>query len=230
MRTTNALRSSAAPRGRGVTDEHTRPYRRADGIPALPIGFRLDELERRFPGRRGNDEFTMNFSISGIVGANAAACACAAAAEQSRCAAPDWEHAQCACLRPHAHPGERERARADSFEALSRVQAASLAELGDLAHNVRCQVADLADDALSSKPMPVHGLRNVTGRMNGLAETLSRAARGYAGARTTVMLYPDVVDDLRTHKWTPRPDQGLDGVLPPVPIIELRDRRGKVGS
>jgi hypothetical protein len=74
--------------------------------------------------------------------------------------------------------------------------------------------------------MPIRGLRNVTGRMNGLADTLSRATRGYAGARTTDMLYPTVVEDLRTHRWTPRPDRGLDGALPPIPITELPNRRG----
>ncbi len=121
---------------------------------------------------------------------------------------------------------DRERARADSVEALSRVQAASLAELAKLAGELRCQVSDLADDALSSKPMPVHGLRNVTGRMDGLAVTVSRAASGYAGARTTDMLYPTVDDDLRAHEWTPRPDRGLDGVLPPIPITEFGDIRG----
>lgn len=121
---------------------------------------------------------------------------------------------------------DRERARADSMETLSRVQAASLHDLSRLAEELRCQVADLHDDALSSNPMPVHGLRNVTGRMNGLAETCSRAAHGYAGARTTDMLYPTVDDDLRAHRWTPRPDGGLDGVLPPIPITELPDRRG----
>lgn len=120
----------------------------------------------------------------------------------------------------------RERARADSFEAINRVQAASLAELATRAANLRCQVADLADDALSSKPMPIHGLRNVTGRMSGLAESLSRSAHGYAGARTTDMLYPTADDDLRAHKWTPRPDRGLDGTLPPIPITEMGDRRG----
>ncbi|TCO49657.1 hypothetical protein [Actinocrispum wychmicini] len=120
----------------------------------------------------------------------------------------------------------RERARADSFEAINRVQAASLAELAKRAANLRCQVADLADDALSSKPMPIQGLRNVTGRTSGLAESLSRSAHGYAGARTTDMLYPTVDDDLRAHNWTPRPDRGLDGTLPPIPISEMGDRRG----
>jgi hypothetical protein len=57
--------------------------------------------------------------------------------------------------------------------------------------------------------------------MNGLANTLSRAARGYSGARTTDMIYPTVDEDLRAHGWTPRPDRGLDGVLPPIPITEL---------
>jgi hypothetical protein len=121
---------------------------------------------------------------------------------------------------------ERERARADAVEAINRVQAGSLASLATLGENLRCQVADLHDDALSSSPMPVQGLRNVTGRMNGLADTLSRAARGYAGARTTDMLYPTVDDDLRAHRWTPRPDRGLDGTLPPIPITELGDIRG----
>lgn len=74
--------------------------------------------------------------------------------------------------------------------------------------------------------MSAKGLRNVTGRMSGLADTLSRAADGYSGARTTDMVDLDVDKDLREHKWTPRPDRGLDGTLPPIPITELRDRRG----
>jgi hypothetical protein len=121
---------------------------------------------------------------------------------------------------------ERERARAESLETVNRVQAGSLTGLARLAEELRCQVADLHDDALSSRPMPVQGLRNVTGRMDGLADTLSRAARGYSGARTSDMIYPTVDDDLRAHGWTPRPDRGLDGVLPPIPITELGDRRG----
>jgi hypothetical protein len=121
---------------------------------------------------------------------------------------------------------EREHAHAESLETVNRVQAASLTSLARLAEELRCQVADLHDDALSSNPMRVQGLRNVTGRMDGLAETLSRAARGYSGARTTDMIYPTVDDDLRAHQWTPRPDRGLDGVLPPIPITELGARRG----
>lgn len=121
---------------------------------------------------------------------------------------------------------DRECARAESLETVNRVQASSLTNLAQLAEELRCQVADVHDDALSSHPMPVQGLRNVTGRMDGLAETLSRAARGYSGARTTDMIYPTVDDDLRAHQWTPRPDRGLDGVLPPIPITELGDRRG----
>lgn len=121
---------------------------------------------------------------------------------------------------------DRERTRAAALETVNRVQAASLTSLARLAAELRCQVADLHDDALSSRPMPVQGLRNVTGRMNGLADTLSRAARGYSGARTTDMIYPTIDDDLRAHRWTPRPDRGLDGVLPPTPITELSDRRG----
>ncbi|MCP2244621.1 hypothetical protein LX86_003351 [Lentzea aerocolonigenes] len=117
----------------------------------------------------------------------------------------------------------RERARADSFEMVNRAQAASLLELAALSAELRCQVADLADDALSSEPVPPQRLRNVTGRMNGLAQTLSRAAHGYTGARTTDMLYRTVDDDLRSHNWTPRPDQGLQGVLPPIPISEIGD-------
>ena len=120
----------------------------------------------------------------------------------------------------------RERARADSVEALSRVQAASLAELAGHANELRCQVADLADDALSSNPMPIRGLRNVMGRVSGLADTLSRAANGYARARTTDMLYPAVTNDLCAHDWVPRPDRGLDGTLPPIPVSELGERRG----
>lgn len=120
----------------------------------------------------------------------------------------------------------RERTRADSAEALSRVQAKSLAELVRHASELRCQVADLVDDVLSSNPMPIRGLRNVMGRISGLANTLSRAANGYAGARTTDMLYPTVANDLRAHGWVPRPDRGLDGALPPIPVSELGERRG----
>lgn len=121
---------------------------------------------------------------------------------------------------------EKERERVRSLETVNRLQAASLTSLSDLAGKLRCQVADLHDDTLSSKPMSAKGLRNVTGRMSGLADTLSRAASGYSGVRTTDMIYPTVDDDLRAHRWTPRPDRGLDGVLPPVPITELLDRRG----
>ena len=121
---------------------------------------------------------------------------------------------------------EKERERVRALEAVNRLQTASLTTLSDLAENLRCQVADLHDNALSSQPIPVKGLRNVMGRMNGLADTLSRAAHGYSGIRTTDMIYPAIDDDLREHKWTPRPDRGLDGTLPPVPITGLADRRG----
>ncbi|MEV6242708.1 hypothetical protein [Lentzea sp. NPDC051838] len=111
-------------------------------------------------------------------------------------------------------------------KTVNRLQAASLTSLSDLAGELRCQVADLHDNALSSQPMPLKGLRSVTGRMSGLADSLSRAAHGYSGARTTDMIYPTIDEDLREHKWTPRPNRGLDGTLPPVPIAELADRRG----
>ncbi|MEV6236764.1 hypothetical protein [Lentzea sp. NPDC051838] len=109
---------------------------------------------------------------------------------------------------------------------MNRLQAASLTSLAGLAGNLRCQVADLHDDTLGSQPTSAMGLRNVTGRMSGLADTLSRAAGGYSGARTTDMVYLAVDEDLREYKWTPRPDRGLDGTLPPIPITELSDRRG----
>lgn len=121
---------------------------------------------------------------------------------------------------------DKERERVRSLEAVNRLQVASLTGLASLAGKLRCQTADLHDDSLSSQPMSVKGLRNVTGRMSGLADTLSRAAHGYSDARTTDMIYPAIDEDLRAHKWTPRPDSGLDGTLPPVPITELADRRG----
>jgi hypothetical protein len=68
---------------------------------------------------------------------------------------------------------EKERERVRALEAVNRLQAASLTSLSDLAAKLRCQAADLHDNALSVK-----GLRNVTGRMNSLADTLSRAAHG----------------------------------------------------
>ena len=52
---------------------------------------------------------------------------------------------------------DRERARAESLETVNRVQAASLTGLARLAEELRCQVADLHDDALSSHPMPMQG-------------------------------------------------------------------------
>lgn len=121
---------------------------------------------------------------------------------------------------------EKERERVRSLEAVNRLQSASLTSLSDLAGKLRCQVADLHDDTLSSQPMSAKGLRNVTGRMSGLADTLSRAAHGYSGARTTDMIYTAIDEDLHAHKWTPRPDRGLDGTLPPISITELADRRG----
>lgn len=63
-------------------------------------------------------------------------------------------------------------------------------------------------------------------RLNLRGRGFRHAQRGYSGARTTDMIYPTVDDDLRAHGWTPRPDQGLYGVLPPIPITELGDRRG----
>jgi hypothetical protein len=50
---------------------------------------------------------------------------------------------------------DRERARAESLETVNRVQAGSLTSVARLAEELRCQVADLHDDALSSHPMPV---------------------------------------------------------------------------
>src|SRR5690606_11658145 len=121
---------------------------------------------------------------------------------------------------------DRERARADAAEGLARLRGASLDELADLAGELRCQVADLTDDAHSSNPIPPDRLRNVTARLSRLADTLSRAARGYAGARATDMVYPRIFEDLDEHGWTARPDRDLDGTLPPVPISELGERRG----
>lgn len=120
---------------------------------------------------------------------------------------------------------DKERERIRSLETVNQLQAASLTSLADLAGKLRCQVADLHDDTLSSQPMSAKGLRNFTGRMSGLADTLSRAAHGYSGARTTDMIYPDIDEDLGAYKWTPRPDRGLDGTLPPVSITERADRR-----
>jgi hypothetical protein len=62
--------------------------------------------------------------------------------------------------------------------------------------------------------------------MSNLADTLSRAAHGYTGARATDMLYPGIDGDLAAHQWNPRPDRELDGTLPPIPITELGEKRG----
>lgn len=127
---------------------------------------------------------------------------------------------------PDMAEADRERARADAGEGLARLRAASLDELAGLAEEVRCQVDDLTDDAHSSRPMPQQGLRNVTARLSRLADTLSRAARGYAGARATDMAYPRLFEDLDEHGWTALPDRDLDGTLPPIPISELGDHSG----
>lgn len=118
---------------------------------------------------------------------------------------------------------DRERARADAGEGLARLRGASLDELAGLAGELRCQVDDLTDDAHSSNPIPPDRLRNVTARLSRLAGTLSRAARGYAGARATDMVYPRVFEDLDAHGWTVLPDRDLDGTLPPISISELDD-------
>jgi hypothetical protein len=106
------------------------------------------------------------------------------------------------------------------------VQATALTAVAKLAEELRCQVADLHDDVLSANPMPVRGLRDVTGWMDGLATSLSRGARGYAGARSSDMVYLELERDLLRGSWEPRPDRGLDGHLPPVPVQELSESRG----
>lgn len=129
-------------------------------------------------------------------------------------------------LRAARADADSERARADAAEGVSRLQAASLAELARLAEDVRCLVADLTDDAHSSQPIPPDRLRRFTAQLNERADTLARAATGYADARATDMAYPSIHADLDAHGWTPRPDRDLDGTLPPIPITELSDRRG----
>lgn len=50
---------------------------------------------------------------------------------------------------------DRNRARADAAEGLAALRAASLAELAAYAEELRCQVADLTDDAHTlSRPRP----------------------------------------------------------------------------
>ncbi|EHR52351.1 hypothetical protein SacmaDRAFT_4158 [Saccharomonospora marina XMU15] len=124
---------------------------------------------------------------------------------------------------------DRNRARADAAEGLAALRAASLAELAAYAEELRCQVADLTDDAhtlFKATPYPPDGLRYVTARMNRLADTMARAAAGYTGARAKDMAYPRILDDLAAHGWAARPDHELDGTLPPIPSAELGERRG----
>ncbi|RBM17398.1 hypothetical protein DI005_22170 [Prauserella sp. PE36] len=124
---------------------------------------------------------------------------------------------------------DRQRARADAAEGLAALRAASLAELAAYAEELRCQVADLTDDAhtlYKATPYPPDGLRDVTARMNRLADTMARAAAGSTGARAKDMAYPRILDDLAAHGWAARPDHELDGTLPPIPSAELSERRG----
>jgi hypothetical protein len=124
---------------------------------------------------------------------------------------------------------DRLRTQLDTLERLADARDASLQEIAKHAEDLRCQTADLTDDAhtqFADKPYPPGGLRYVTERVSRLADTMARAADGYAGARADDMHYPDVLSDLAEHGWKPRPDRALDGTLPPIPITELADRRG----
>lgn len=121
---------------------------------------------------------------------------------------------------------DRQRARAEDADHLARQQAASLVELAARAEELRCEVADLADNSHSHQPMPAHGLRAITTRLERRADTLARTAQGYTAAQSTDMTYPRLHDDLDAHGWSPRPAQALAGLLPPIPITELPQRRG----
>lgn len=124
---------------------------------------------------------------------------------------------------------DRNRARADAAEGLAALRAASLAELAAYAEELRCQVADLTDDAhtlFTDKPYPPDGLRYVTARINRLADTLARAAAGYTSAHAEDMAFPYNLDELTAHGWWALSDHELDGTLPPLPPTELDERRG----
>ncbi|PXY25434.1 hypothetical protein [Prauserella muralis] len=137
------------------------------------------------------------------------------------------DHDPVTAARTHA---DRERARADAAGGLAKLQAASLAEMARYAEELRCQISDLTTDAHTlcrCSPYPPDGLRYVTERMARMADTMARAAAGYARARESDMAYPTILADLEAHGWIARPDHELDGILPPIPITELRrENRG----
>jgi hypothetical protein len=120
---------------------------------------------------------------------------------------------------------DQERARADTFEGLSKVQAAGLDELAQLAHELRSRGAGLATAARSARPVSPREWRTAIARVNGLAGSLDRAATGYAGARVTDMAYRTILDDLRAYGWTPRPEREPDRTLPTASVAEQTDNR-----
>jgi hypothetical protein len=115
--------------------------------------------------------------------------------------------------------------RVGSAEEICRLQAAALAELAQLAEDLRCHAADLCDEVRTMGLNPGY-LLPVSAVIDDKADELARAARGYRDVQANDMLYPGVLDDLRVHGWGRRPDRELGGMLPPVPVTELRAHRG----
>jgi hypothetical protein len=104
-----------------------------------------------------------------------------------------------------------------------RLQAHALAELASRAQRLRILAGDLAG-ALRTAPLSAEYLRRVAAETNDEVDALARAARGYQDVRASDMEYPEILDDLRIHRWEARPDRELDGALPP--IMDLRESRG----
>ncbi|MFE3173082.1 hypothetical protein ACFXPA_35400 [Amycolatopsis sp. NPDC059090] len=118
---------------------------------------------------------------------------------------------------------EQLRARAAEAEQLAVLRNASLEEVAGYAEQLRIYVADFTDDSYTqfrATSYPPKGPHDVTERMNSLAETLARAAAGYAHARSKDIDCPRIADDLAARGWISRPDRTLP------PLDELRDARG----
>lgn len=102
--------------------------------------------------------------------------------------------------------------------------AAARHELDRQASQLRCLVADLLDQQISSLPLPNDQVVKRLTQINRLTTAHTRALDGYAERRPEDEYAPIVWDDLEEHGWTELDPRATDGKIVTPPGGTLLDR------
>ncbi|MEU7480487.1 hypothetical protein AB0A63_31230 [Lentzea sp. NPDC042327] len=96
------------------------------------------------------------------------------------------------------------------------------------AHEVRCRVADLLDNQVSSRPLGTKVVADLLARIEYLASVLGRSITGYGQALPQDQPWPEIFHELDVNGWREQDPRETDGHVTIAPSSKIGDRpRGR---